>query len=71
MISDEQVLNLSKQEYDKYMASATKSPNTANIAMVRRTGQQLARAVETYFSSRGLSEELQYYSWEFSLITNK
>ena len=67
MVSDEQVLSLSKQEYDKYMASATKSSNAANTAMVRRVGQRLARAVETYFSSHGLSEELQHYSWEFTL----
>lgn len=71
MVSDEQVLSLSKQEYDKYMASATKSSNAANTAMVKRVGQRLARAVETYFSSHGLSEELRHYSWEFNLVADK
>lgn len=70
MVSDEQVLSLSKQEYDKYMATATKSSNAANTAMVKRVGQRLARAVEAYFNSRGLSEELQHYRWEFNLVAD-
>lgn len=40
-VSDEQVLSLSNQEYTKYMASAKKSTNAANTAMVQRVGKDL------------------------------
>ena len=47
LVSDEQVLSLSNQEYTKYMASAKSSTNSANVAMVQRVGRRLAKAVET------------------------
>ena len=47
LVSDEQVLSLSNQEYTNYMKSAKLSTNSANTAMVKRVGQRLATAVET------------------------
>lgn len=71
MASDEQVLDLSKQEYNKYMASATRPSNAVNMATVKRVGQRLAHTVETCFSSHGLNRELQHYSWELNLAVDK
>ena len=53
-VSDEQILSLSNQEYTKYMASAKKSTNAANTAMVQRVGKRLANAVELYLSRTDL-----------------
>lgn len=68
MISDEQVLSLSTQEYSKYMKGAKVSTNKAKTEMVKRVGQRLATAVETYLRQNGLAQELQYYKWEFNLV---
>lgn len=67
-VSDEQVLSLSNQEYTKYMASAKKSTNATNTAMVRRVGQKLATAVETYLKQNGYESDVKNYSWEFNLV---
>lgn len=67
-VSDEQVLSLSNQEYTKYMASAKKSKNATQTAMVRRVGQRLATAVETYLKQNGFANDLKNYSWEFNLV---
>ena len=67
-VSDEQVLSLSNQEYTKYMASAKKSTNAANTAMVQRVGQKLATAVETYLKNNGYANDVKNYSWEFNLV---
>jgi len=67
-VSDEQVLSLSNQEYTKYMASAKKSTNTANTAMVQRVGQRLATAVETYLKNNGFANDVKNYQWEFNLV---
>lgn len=67
-VSDEQVLSLSNQEYTKYMASAKKSTNAANTAMVQRVGKRLAAAVETYLKNNGYENDLKNYSWEFNLV---
>ena len=67
-VSDEQVLSLSNQEYTKYMASAKKSTNAANTAMVQRVGQRLASAVETYLKNNGYASDVKNYAWEFNLV---
>lgn len=68
MVSDQQVLSLSNQEYSNYMKTAKASTNAANTAMVKRVGQRLATAVENYLNSNGLSSEVKNYSWEFNLV---
>lgn len=69
-ISDEQLLALSNQEYAKFMASATKSTDAKNTAMVQRVGRRLANAVESYLRSNGYASEVKNFRWEFNLIKN-
>ena len=68
LVSDEQVLSLSNQEYTKYMQSATKSADATSTAMVQRVGQRLATAVQNYLTAAGMASELSQYSWEFNLV---
>ena len=67
-VSDEQVLSLSNQEYTKYMASAKKSTNATNTAMVQRVGKRLATAVETYLKNNGFANDVKNCQWEFNLV---
>src|SRR6476660_7363816 len=39
--------------------------------MVRRVGGRIANAITQYYSSKGLSKELDGYKWEFNLVDNK
>lgn len=71
MISDAEVLSLSTQEYNTYMASAKKSTNAANTAMVQRVGQRIASAVETFLKANGMQDELGQYAWEFNLVQDQ
>lgn len=68
LVSDEQVLSLSNQEYTNYMKTAKASTNATNTAMVKRVGQKLATAVENYLKQNNQSAELKNYSWEFNLV---
>ena len=67
-VSDEQVLSLSNSQYKEYMASAKKSTDANATALVKRVGQRLATAVETYLRENGYANELQYFNWEFNLV---
>lgn len=71
LVSDEQVLSLSNQEYTNYMKSAKLSTNSANSAMVKRVGQKLANAVEKYLNEHGLQAETKQFSWEFNLVQDQ
>ena len=68
LVSDEKILSLSNQQYSEYMKTAKPSTNAANTAMVKRVGQRLATAVETYLRQNGMSNEVKNYSWEFNLV---
>ena len=71
LVSDEQVLSLSNQEYSNFMKSAKVSTDAANTAMVKRVGQNLATAVQNYLVNNGLQSEIKNFSWEFNLMQNK
>ena len=71
IVSDEQVLGLSNQQYQEYMQSAKPSTNAANTAMVKRVGQNLANAVVAYLNANGLGSEVSQYQWEFNLVQDQ
>lgn len=70
LVTDEQVLSLSNKEYASFMQSATLSSDATNTAMVKRVGQRLASAVQTYLTNNGMAAEVQNFSWEFNLVKN-
>lgn len=70
LVTDEQVLSLSNKEYASFMQSATLSADATNTAMVKRVGQRLASAVQTYLTNNGMAAEVQNFSWEFNLVKN-
>ena len=71
MVSDDQVLSLSFQEYSDYMKTAKPSTNSTNTALVKRVGQNIAKAVENYLTQNGMAEDVKTYSWEFNLVQDK
>ncbi len=71
VVSDGQMLSLSSQQYTEYMKTAKPSTNAANTAMVKRVGQRLATAVETYLRNNGMAEDIQYYKWQFNLVQDQ
>ena len=71
LVSDEQVLSLSNQQYQEYMKAAKVSTNATNTAMVKRVGQKLANAVVSYLQQNGLANEASQYKWEFNLVQDK
>ncbi|MBR6964257.1 MAG: M48 family metallopeptidase [Prevotella sp.] len=70
-VSDADILSLSNKQYSEYMKSAKPSTNANNTAMVKRVGQKLATAVETYLKSNGMAEDVKNYSWAFNLVQDK
>ncbi|MBR5929692.1 MAG: M48 family metallopeptidase [Prevotella sp.] len=69
-VTDEYVLSLSTQQYSEYMKKAKASTNATNTAMVKRVGQRLANAVESYLSTHGYANEVKNFAWEFNLVAD-
>lgn len=68
LVSDQEVLTLSLQEYGEFMKTAPKSTDKANTALVNKVGRNIANAVETYLKANGMESMLSEYSWEFNLV---
>lgn len=68
LVSNQEVLTLSLQQYDEFIKSAPKSTDKANTALVQKVGRNIANAVETYLKNNGYADEVASYSWEFNLV---
>jgi predicted Zn-dependent protease len=68
LVSNEEIIQMSSQEYRKVLAESKLSTNAEQTAMVKRVGQNIQRAVEQYMSLQGKSAELTGFNWEFNLI---
>jgi predicted Zn-dependent protease len=68
LVSDQEVLSLSLQQYDEYIKSAPLSTDKANTALVMKVGQNIANAVKLYYKSINMESMLDGYSWEFHLV---
>ncbi|MBR1917627.1 MAG: M48 family metallopeptidase [Bacteroidaceae bacterium] len=70
LVSDKEILSLSTQQYQEYMKSSKVSTDQNNTALVKRVGQRLATAVETFLRDNGYANEIQNFQWEFNLVAD-
>ena len=68
--NNSEILTSSLTEYKNYVSTAKMSTNANNTAMVKRVGQRLAAAVETYLKNNGYADEVSNYNWEFNLVAD-
>ena len=68
LVSDQEVLAASLQQYSSFMQTAAISTNKTKSAQVTRVGQRIAAATEAYLRYAGLESEIQNFAWEFNLV---
>lgn len=68
LVSNQEVLTLSLQQYQQFIKSAPISNDKKNTALVQKVGRNIANAVETYLKNNGYADELSSYAWEFNLV---
>ena len=68
LVSDQQILSLSLNEYNDYIKTAKKSTDATAIKLVNTVGGKIANAVEAYYKYAGMESQLSAFSWEFNLI---
>lgn len=71
LIPNEQSLAMGLQGYQQAKKQNKLSQDQENVAMVKRVGTRLQRAVETYFTEHNLSDRLRGFQWEFNLFESK
>lgn len=68
LVSDQQILSLSTQQYSEYMATAKASNDPAKTAMVKRVGERISNAVVNYLRQTGQAADVANYNWEINLV---
>jgi len=68
LVPESEMIALSLTEYGKFINSNKLSSDKNKIALVKRVGEKIAKAVESYMAAAGLSKNLEGYKWEFNLV---
>lgn len=71
LVSDTEMNTMAATEYQKVLASSQVVTSGEQAAMVKRVGQRIQQAVETYFRQQNAQAQLEGYAWEFNLINDK
>jgi len=68
LVSNQEVIALSLQQYQEFMRTAPLEKGTANAQMVTRIGTRIANAVATFYKNNGYESQLENYAWEYNLV---
>ncbi|MEW6673859.1 MAG: M48 family metallopeptidase [Thermodesulfobacteriota bacterium] len=71
IVSNSSIIQMSLKEYDDFLKKNKLSENEKDTRMVKGVGLRIQKAVERYFSERGMSHLLEGYKWEFNLVEGK
>lgn len=68
LVSSAEINQMAADQYQQVLRESKLSSNQEQVAMVKRVGNNIKTAVEQYMASKGASEELVGFNWEFNLI---
>lgn len=68
--SEEELRSSAIAEYQQFLTQNKVVSTTASkdAEMVQRIGKRLVSAINSYYAEKGLSQELEGYSWEYNLV---
>ncbi len=73
LLPESEVQSMATQQYQQFLSSNKVVTTSANrdADMVKRVGQRITQAVESYYAANGISGKLSGYKWEYNLVDNK
>jgi len=73
LLPEAEVQAMATTEYRNFLTTNKVIASTVNrdAQMVRRVGERITRAVTDYYASKGISNQLDGYNWEYNLVDSK
>ncbi len=73
LLPESELQAMGSQQYQQFLSTnrVVSASNNRDAEMVKRVGQRIARAVETYYTQNGISEKLNGFKWEYNLVDDK
>jgi predicted Zn-dependent protease len=71
LIPESEMTALSFSQYDDFLKNHEVITGTKDANLVKTVGGKIQKAVEDYFASHDMSDELDGYKWEFNLVKDE
>lgn len=72
LLNEAELQSMAAQEYRQFLSQnrVVSTNNSRDAEMVRRIGNRLVTAINSYYARQGLTGELANYQWEFNLVAD-
>jgi len=73
LLPESELQTMATEQYQQFLSTnkVVSTSNNRDAEMVKRVGQRITKAVETFYKDKNLSEKLQGYKWEYNLVDDK
>src|SRR5689334_2379583 len=73
LLPESELQSMGTQQYQQFLSTnrVVSASSNRDAEMVKRVGQRVVKAVETYYAQNGISEKLNGYKWEYNLVEDK
>lgn len=71
VVSDDEILPASFQQYDYFLKENKLSTNAAKSAEIKEIGKNISKAVDAFMRANGMTAEADKYIWEFNLVEDE
>ena len=73
ILPESELRSMANTEYQQFLSQnkVVSASSSKDAEMVRRVGQRLVAAINKYYASKGLTNELEGYKWEYNLVDSK
>ncbi|NOS92007.1 MAG: M48 family metallopeptidase [Cyclobacteriaceae bacterium] len=68
LVSSSEINTMAATQYQEVIKKGPLSTNQEQVAMIKRVGSKIQKAVEQYMAQKGASDQLAGFAWEFNLI---
>src|SRR5690625_5304235 len=68
LVSDSELFPMAFEQYDNFLDENQVITGTSEAKMVKTVGQKITQAAKRYLHSKGYSEYLKDYKWEYHLV---
>ncbi len=73
LLPESELQTMATTEYQQFLSSnkVVATSNNRDAEMVRRVGQRITKAVDTYYAEKGMTDKLAGFKWEYNLVDDK
>lgn len=72
LVPESELQSMGTEQYQQFLSQnkVVSASADRDAEMVKRVGSRLANAVQQYFTSKGLQNQLEGYKWEYNLVAS-